>query len=183
MNKLIIFLVFAVLFASCSKDEPEPKLLNQFTIDGEVYEIAGVYNYCGYQYSAGKKLYSTTLMISDVVMSDTPSYLFKDIASGDYNIEGASIILITELVGEVETYNEIWDFTDNMVSTFIASDVSINLNFNDGGYSSITKLNSLINNGVYHDSEYEIKFTGKTTDGRTIECYYLGGQGTSVTEK
>jgi hypothetical protein len=184
MKKLIVFLTFVILIASCSKNEPEPKLPNQFTIGGEVHEIAGVYTYCGYKYLAGKKIYSTMLMISDVNMSDTPSYLFKDIASGDYNVESASIILITELVGEVETYNEIWDFTDNMASTFVASSVSINLNFNNGEYSSITGLTSLTNSSVYHDAVvYEIKFTGITTDGKAVECYYLGGQGTRVTAK
>jgi hypothetical protein len=183
MKKLIVILAFATLFASCSDDETEPKLLNQFTVDGKTHEIAGVYNYCGYTYSMGKKLYYSTLIISEINLSDTPSYLFKDIANGEYNIDGASVILITELVGEVETYNEIWDYTDYMASTFVASSVSINLNFHDGEYSSITGLTSLKNSGVYHDLEYEIKFTGTTTDGKTVECYYFGGQGSSVTAK
>lgn len=177
MKTRIILLLLIIV--SCSQTEETPELKNQFTVNGTVYPIEGLYNYCGYEYRNGLKLYSSALFISDIDLGDVPSDLWEDISKGSYNIPGANIIIIQRTIGYMQNTLEIEEATKLMVETFSANNVTIGTNFNAGSYELFDPLTS-VSNSSNTEKYYHIEFTGQTSNNKQIRCYFKGGIGTKV---
>lgn len=186
MKKLIVFLTLVILFISCSKDEPEPELPNQFTIEGEVHEISGLYTYIGYEKIVGGRMYYSIVFLSDKDLDDIPSYRYSEIVHDQYCVKGATLIMFGRRLGtdaEFEYMNQLEDSTYATANNLSKYKPTFYINSNGKFYEKILDMTTINDNSYYKPLSYHIDFSGKLETGEKVTCYFVGNSGTTVIKK